>query len=101
MGSICSEALPRPLYPCFVVLVAMRRPFRSRRMVKPGSTALRSAERFTRIEKRMECRSLRKAVDPGFTIRLERDGRLIAINTTKQGYGGRGKVSLQIEPILY
>ena len=54
-----------------------------------------------RFSMRVKRSALRRAVDPGFTIRLERDGRLIAINTTKQGYGGRGKVSLQIEPILY
>ena len=50
---------------------------------------------------RVKRSALRRAVDPGFTIRLERHGRLIAINTTKQGYSGRGPVSLQIEPILY
>lgn len=45
--------------------------------------------------------ALGTAQAPGFTIRLERDGRLIATNTTKQGYGGGDRVSLQIEPILY
>ncbi|WLR92991.1 hypothetical protein [Shinella zoogloeoides] len=54
-----------------------------------------------RFSMRVKRSALRKAIDPGFTIRLERDGRLIATNTTKQGYSGRGKVSLQIEPILY
>ena len=54
-----------------------------------------------RFSMRVKRSALRKAIDPGFTIRLERHGRLIAINTTKQGYGGRGKASLQIEPILY
>ena len=54
-----------------------------------------------RFSMRVKRSALRKAVAPGFTIRLERDGRLIAINTTKQAYGGRGKASLHIEPILY
>ncbi|MCR6500881.1 YbaY family lipoprotein [Shinella sp. CPCC 101442] len=54
-----------------------------------------------RFSMRVKRSALRKAVAPGFTIRLERDGRLIAINTTKQAYGGRGKASLDIEPILY
>lgn len=45
--------------------------------------------------------ALGTAKAPGFTIRLERDGRLIATNTTKQGYSGGDTVSLQIEPILY
>ena len=54
-----------------------------------------------RFSMRVKRSALRKAVDPGFTIRLERHGRLIATNTTKQGYSGRGKASLQIEPILY
>ena len=40
-------------------------------------------------------------IDPGFTIRLERDGRLTATNTTKQSYSGGSDVSLLIEPILY
>jgi uncharacterized lipoprotein YbaY len=44
---------------------------------------------------------LDKAVDAGFTIRVERDGRLIATNTSKQRYSGGSNVSLQIEPILY
>lgn len=44
---------------------------------------------------------LDKAVDAGFTIRVERDGRLIATNTTKQRYSGRSNISLRIEPILY
>ncbi|MGQ3212321.1 YbaY family lipoprotein [Shinella sp.] len=56
---------------------------------------------FIRFSMRVKRSALRKAVAPGFTIRLERDGRLIAINTTKQAYGGRGKASLHIEPILY
>lgn len=42
-----------------------------------------------------------KAVDAGFTIRVERDGRLIATNTSKQRYSGGSNVSLRIEPILY
>ena len=42
-----------------------------------------------------------KAADAGFTIRVERDGRLIATNTSKQRLSGRSNVSLQIEPILY
>jgi uncharacterized lipoprotein YbaY len=54
-----------------------------------------------RFAMRVRRSALRKAIDPGFTIRLERHGRLIATNTTKQGYSGRGKASLQIEPILY
>ena len=54
-----------------------------------------------RFSMRVNRSALRKAVAPGFTIRLERDGRLIAINTTKQAYGGEGKASLHIEPILY
>lgn len=54
-----------------------------------------------RFSMRVKRSALRRAVDPGFTIRLERNGRLIATNTTKQGYSGRGKASLQIEPILY
>lgn len=54
-----------------------------------------------RFSMRVKRSALRRAVDPGFTVRLERHGRLIATNTTKQGYGGRGKASLQIEPILY
>ena len=54
-----------------------------------------------RFSMRVKRSALRTAADPGFTIRLERDGRLIATNTTKQGYSGRGNVSLQIEPILY
>jgi len=45
--------------------------------------------------------ALDRAVDPGFTVRLERGGRLIAINTSKQSYRGRRAVSLTIEPILY
>jgi uncharacterized lipoprotein YbaY len=45
--------------------------------------------------------SLERAVDPGFTVRLERGGRLIAINTSKQSYRGHRAVSLTIEPILY
>ncbi|OCP05085.1 hypothetical protein BC374_15870 [Ensifer sp. LC13] len=44
---------------------------------------------------------LDKAVDAGFTIRVERDGRLIATNTSKQRYSGGSNVSLRIEPILY
>lgn len=44
---------------------------------------------------------LTAAVDPGFTVRLERAGRLIAINTSKQRYRGGRDVSLTIEPILY
>jgi uncharacterized lipoprotein YbaY len=44
---------------------------------------------------------LDKAVDAGFSVRVERDGRLIAINTTKQRYSGGATVSLHIEPILY
>ena len=54
-----------------------------------------------RFSMRVKRSALRKAVAPGFTLRLERDGRLIAINTTKQGYDSAGKVSLDIEPILY
>ncbi|MCX8572467.1 MULTISPECIES: YbaY family lipoprotein [Hyphomicrobiales] len=45
--------------------------------------------------------SLARAYDPGFSVRLERNGRLIAINTTKQRYRGGLEASLQIEPILY
>jgi len=45
--------------------------------------------------------SLARAVDPGFTVRLERNGRLIAINTSRQSYRGGREVSLKIEPILY
>lgn len=44
---------------------------------------------------------LDKAVDAGFTIRVERDGRLIATNTSKQRYSGGSNISLRIEPILY
>ncbi|MCY1239598.1 hypothetical protein D9M72_524010 [compost metagenome] len=44
---------------------------------------------------------LDKAVDAGFTIRVERDGRLIATNTTKQRYSGGSNIALRIEPILY
>ncbi|KSV65121.1 hypothetical protein D9M68_303160 [compost metagenome] len=44
---------------------------------------------------------LDKAVDAGFTIRVERDSRLIATNTSKQRYSGRSNISLRIEPILY
>lgn len=44
---------------------------------------------------------LNAAVDPGFSVRLERNDRLIAINTSKQRYDGRREVSLRIEPILY
>ena len=54
-----------------------------------------------RFSMRVKRSALRKAVAPGFSLRLERDGRLIAINTTKQGYDSAGKVSLDIEPILY
>ena len=54
-----------------------------------------------RFSMRVKRSALRRAVDPGFTVRLARHGRLIATNTTKQGYSGRGKASLQIEPILY
>ena len=54
-----------------------------------------------RFSMRVKRSALRRAVDPGFTVRLERHSRLIATTTTKQGYGGRGKTSLQIEPILY
>ena len=61
----------------------------------------RGNRHFIRFSMRVKRSALRRAVDPGFTIRLERHGRLIATNTTKQGYGGRGKASLQIEPILY
>lgn len=45
--------------------------------------------------------ALERAIDPGFSVRLERGGRLIAINTSKQSYRGRRAVSLTIEPILY
>lgn len=44
---------------------------------------------------------LDRAVDAGFTIRVERDGRLIATNTSKQRYSGGSNISLRIEPILY
>jgi uncharacterized lipoprotein YbaY len=44
---------------------------------------------------------LDKAIDAGFTVRVERDGRLIAINTTKHRYSGGSTVSIRIEPILY
>ncbi|WP_113132098.1 YbaY family lipoprotein [Hyphomicrobiales bacterium] len=44
---------------------------------------------------------LNKATDAGFTIRVERDGRLIATNTSKQRYSGGSNISLRIEPILY
>ncbi|WP_312360679.1 YbaY family lipoprotein [Ensifer sp.] len=44
---------------------------------------------------------LDKAVDAGFSVRVERDGRLIAINTTKQRYSRGSDISLRIEPILY
>jgi len=54
-----------------------------------------------RFSMRVKRSVLHRAVDPAFTVRLERHGRLIATNTTKQGYSGRGKASLQIEPILY
>ncbi len=44
---------------------------------------------------------LNKATDAGFTVRVERDGRLIATNTSKQRYSGGSNISLRIEPILY
>ena len=44
---------------------------------------------------------LNKATDAGFTIRVERDDRLIATNTSKQRYSGGSNISLRIEPILY
>ena len=66
------------------------------------TTVISKGERHSiRFSMRVKRSALRRAVDPGFTIRLERHGSLIAANTTKQGYSGRGKASLQIEPILY
>ena len=66
------------------------------------TTVISKGERHSiRFSMRVKRSALRRAVDPGFTVRLERHGRLIATNTTKQGYSGRGKASLQIEPILY
>ena len=66
------------------------------------TTAISKGDRHSiRFSMRVKRSALSRAVDPGFTVRLERHGRLIAINTTKQGYSGRGKASLQIEPILY
>lgn len=44
---------------------------------------------------------LNKATDAGFAVRVERDGRLIATNTSKQRYSGGSNISLRIEPILY
>lgn len=67
-----------------------------------ATTVVSKGDRHSiRFSMRVKRSALRRTVDPGFTIRLERHERLIAINTTKQGYSGRGKVSLQIEPILY
>ena len=66
------------------------------------TTAISKGDRHSiRFSMRVKRSALSRAVDPGFTVRLERHGRLIATNTTKQGYSGRGKASLQIEPILY
>ena len=66
------------------------------------TTVISKGDRHSiRFSMRVKRSALSRAVDPGFTVRLERHGRLIAINTTKQGYSGRGKASLQIEPILY
>ncbi len=66
------------------------------------TTVISKGDRHSiRFSMRVKRSALRRAVDPGFTVRLERHGRLIATNTTKQGYSGRGKASLQIEPILY
>ena len=66
------------------------------------TTVVSKGERHSiRFSMRVKRSALGRAVDPGFTIRLERHGSLFAANTTKQGYSGRGKVSLQIEPILY
>ncbi|WP_315918560.1 YbaY family lipoprotein [Mesorhizobium sp. SP-1A] len=45
--------------------------------------------------------ALARAADPGFTVRLERNGRLTAINTSKQRYRGGRTATLTIEPILY
>lgn len=66
------------------------------------TTAISKGDRHSiRFSMRVKRSALSRAVDPGFTVRLERRQILIAINTTKQGYSGRGKASLQIEPILY
>ena len=45
--------------------------------------------------------ALASAHAPGFTVRLERNGRLIAINTTSQPFRRGRDVVLTIEPILY
>ena len=67
-----------------------------------ATTVVSKGDRHSiRFSMRVKRSALSRAVDPGFTVRLERHGRLIATNTTKQGYSGRGKASLQIEPILY
>ncbi|ODT17161.1 MAG: hypothetical protein ABS57_08845 [Mesorhizobium sp. SCN 65-12] len=68
-----------------------------------AATSVRSSGRRRLVPFEMDVpkAALRRAVDPGFTVRLERGGRLIALNTSKQRYRGRGDVSLTIEPILY
>ena len=68
-----------------------------------ASTTVRSSGRARAVlfELSADRRQLERTHMPGFSVRLERRGRLIALNTTSQPYTGDRNVALEIEPILY